>query len=179
MSSARPLFFHGSGSKGMQLRLRMVVCLGLPLSRSCKFLSLEEGAEAEVALDIQDLWVVPKRATRDTDIEDVYGVDLEDEDENSEDEDLDWAGEGAGSSSSYLRTHMAPSPPVTQAESSNSSRYDVDEAVLRTMKRGSLHEWTVVEFRAICRNHDLYVRGGKSELMEPSRFTFKGCTDSR
>ena len=58
--------------------------------------SLEEGAKAEVSLDIQDLWVVPKRATRDTDIEDAYGVGLEDEDENSENEDLDRAGEGAG-----------------------------------------------------------------------------------
>ena len=54
---------------------------------------------------------------------------------------------------------MALSPPVTQAESSNSSnrapqvlfRYNVDEAVLRATERGRLHEWTVVEFAAIFR----------------------------
>ena len=36
--------------------------------------SLEEDVEAEVPLDIRDLWVVPKRATRDSDIGDVYGL---------------------------------------------------------------------------------------------------------
>ena len=40
--------------------------------------SLEENVEAEVPLDIQDLWAVPKRATRDADIGDVYGVGLQD-----------------------------------------------------------------------------------------------------
>ena len=37
---SKPLFIHGSGSKGMRLRLRsrMVVCLGSLLSRTCKFL---------------------------------------------------------------------------------------------------------------------------------------------
>ena len=39
--------------------------------------SLEEDAKSEGALDIQDLWVVPKRATRDADIGAVYGVGLE------------------------------------------------------------------------------------------------------
>ena len=39
--------------------------------------SLEEGAEEEVPLNIQDLWVVPKRVTHDTNIGDVYGVGLE------------------------------------------------------------------------------------------------------
>ena len=101
MSSTRPLFVHRSGSKGMRLRLRMVVCLGLLLSRICKFF-WKRAAKAEVSLDIQDLWVVPKRATRDTDIEDVYGVGLEDEDEKSENEDLDRLGEGASSSPSDL-----------------------------------------------------------------------------
>ena len=33
--------------------------------------SEEEGAEAEVLLEISDLWVVPKRATVDADIGDV------------------------------------------------------------------------------------------------------------
>ena len=51
----------------------------------------EEGAEEEVSLDIQHLWVVPKQATRDTYIEDVYQVVLEDKDESGEDEDLDQA----------------------------------------------------------------------------------------
>ena len=36
--------------------------------------SLEEDAEGEVPLDIQDLWGVPKRATRDAHIGVVYGV---------------------------------------------------------------------------------------------------------
>ena len=35
--------------------------------------SLEEDAESEVPLDIQDLWVVPKRATRDADRGCVWG----------------------------------------------------------------------------------------------------------
>ena len=48
----------------------------------------EEGAEEEVPLNIQDLLVVPKRATRDPDMRDVYGVGLEDQDEDSDDEDF-------------------------------------------------------------------------------------------
>ena len=46
--------------------------------------------------------------------------------------------------------------PMTQADySSNCApqlvyRYDVDEAVLREMERGRLHEWAVVKFTAIC-----------------------------
>ena len=50
---------------------------------------VEEGAEAEVPLEVLDLWVVPKRATGDADIGDVYGVALEDEDEATDEEDLD------------------------------------------------------------------------------------------
>ena len=111
----------------------------------------------------------------------MYDVGLEDEDKSSEDEDLDRADEGASSSSSDLRTHMAPSP-VTEAGSSNSSnraphlvfRYDVDEAVLRAMERGRLHEWIVVDFKAICRMHDLSLRGRKSELMERVKVHLKG-----
>ena len=51
--------------------------------------SLEEDGQAEVQLDIQDLWVVPKRATSHADIGDVYGVGLEGEEEDIEDEDLE------------------------------------------------------------------------------------------
>ena len=136
--------------------------------------SLEEGAKAEVPLNIQDLWVVSRRAICDTDIEDVYGIGLEVEDEDSEDEDLDQAGEVASSSSSDLHSPPTLSSPETQAKSSTSSypasqlvfAYDVDEAVLQAMERGTMHEWTVVEFRTICRHHGLSVRGAKGELME-------------
>ena len=68
---------------------------------------MEEDGQAEVPLDIRDLWVVPKRATRDADIGDVYGVELEGEDEDSEDEDLEQAGAVASSSSSDLRNPSA------------------------------------------------------------------------
>ena len=69
--------------------------------------SVEEGAEAEVPLEISDLWVVPKRATGDADIEGVYGVALEDEDEVIDEEDLDRADEVASSSSSDLPNRLA------------------------------------------------------------------------
>ena len=89
--------------------------------------SLEEDEEGEVPLDIQDLWVVPKRATRDADIRAVYGVRLEDEDEDTDDEDSDQPGEVASNSSSDL-----PNPPAVVSTSSNSASqlvfmYDVDE----------------------------------------------------
>ena len=134
--------------------------------------SLEEDGEAQVPLDIRDLWVVPKRATRDPDIGDVYGVELEGEDEDSEDEDMEQADAVASSSSSDL-----PNPSAVPSTSSNPGtqlvfRYDVDEAVLSAMERGRLHEWTKVEFQAICRKHGLSVRGGKGELMERVRVHF-------
>ena len=134
--------------------------------------SLEEDGEAEVPLDIRDLWVVPKRATCDADIGDVYGVELEGEDEDSEDEDMEQADAVASSSSSDL-----PNPSAVPSTSSNPGtqlvfRYDVDEAVLSAMERGRLHEWTKVEFQAICRKHGLSVRGGKGELMERVRVHF-------
>ena len=44
--------------------------------------------------------------------------------------------------------------------------YDVDEAVLQAMERGNMHEWTKVEFKAICRKHGLSVNKAKGELME-------------
>ena len=33
------------------------------------------------------------------------------------------------------------------------------------MERGRLHDWTNVEFRAICKKHGLRVRGAKGDLM--------------
>ena len=111
--------------------------------------------------------VVSKRATGDADIGDVYGVALEDEDEATDEEDLDRAGEVASSSSSDLPNLLALSS--TSAPSANPSavgfKYDVDEAVLRAMERGKLHEWTNVEFRAICKKHGLSMRGAKGDLM--------------
>ena len=82
-------------------------------------------------MDIEDLWVVPKRATHHADIGDVYGVGLEGEDEDSEDEDLEHAGEVASSSSSDLRN-----PSAVPSTSSNPAAqlvfaYDVDEAMMR------------------------------------------------
>ena len=135
--------------------------------------SLEEDGEAEVPLDIRDLWVVPKRAARDADIGDVYGVELEGEDEDSEDEDMEQAGAVASSSSSDLRN-----PSAVPSTSSNPAaqlvfRYDVDQAVLNAIERGRLHEWRKVEFNAICRKHGLSVGGGKGELMERVRVHFQ------
>ena len=122
--------------------------------------SLEEDGQAEVELDIQDFWVVPKRATRHADIGGVYEVGLEGEDEDSEDEDLEGAGEVASTSSSDLCN-----PSSVPSTSSNPAAqlvfaYDVDEAVLQPMERGRLHEWTKVEFKAISRKHGLSVSGG-------------------
>ena len=79
--------------------------------------SLEADGQAEVQLDIQDLWVVPKRATPDADIGDVYGVGVEGEDEDSEDEDLEQAGEVASSSFYDLRN-----PSAVPSTSSNPPR---------------------------------------------------------
>ena len=136
-------------------------------------ISLEEDGQAEVQLDIQHLWVVPKRATRHADIGDVDGVGLEGEDEDIEDEDLEQPGEVAGSSSFDLLN-----PSVVPSTSSNLAAqlvfaYDVDEAVLQAMERGKLHEWTKVEFKAISRKHGLSVSGGKGELTERVRVHFR------
>ena len=126
--------------------------------------SVEAGAEAEVLLEVLDLWVVPKRATGDADIGDVCGVALEDEDEATDEEDLDRASKVANSSSSDLLN--LPALSSTSAPSANPSawlvfKYHVDEAVMRDMERGKLHEWTNVEFHAICKKHGLSVRGAK------------------
>ena len=129
MIFARPLSARASGSKGMRLSRKMVVCLGLRVG-------------------------------------DVYGVGLEGEDQDSEDEDLEQARAVANSSSSDLLNPSAvpstSSNPVAQLVFG----YDVDEAVLKAMERGRLHEWTKVEFKAISRKHGLSVSGGKGELME-------------
>ena len=146
MAFARPL--SARPHKRKQGHEVEVVVGGLLGSAAFKDLavSLEEDGQAQVQLDIQDLWVVAKRATRDANIGDVYGVGLEREDEDSEDEDLEQTGEVASSSSSDLRN-----PPAVPPTSSNPSTqlvfwYDVDEAVLKAMERGKLHEWTKVEF---------------------------------
>ena len=131
--------------------------------------SLEEDGEAEVPLDIRDLWVVPKRATSDADIGDVYGVELEGEDEDSEDEDMEQAGAVASSSSCDVRNPSAVPSTSSNPAAQYVFRYDVDEAVLNAMERGRLHEWTKVEFKAICRKHGLSMGGGKGELMERVR----------
>ena len=128
--------------------------------------SLEEDVEAEVLLDIQDLCVVPKRATRDADIGDVYGVGLQDEDPHTNNEDLEQPGEVASSSSSDL-----PNPRAVVSMSSNRASqlvfmYDVDAAVVKAMERGRMHEWTHLEFKAICRRHGLSVKGAKVGLMQ-------------
>ena len=81
--------------------------------------SVEEGAEAKVPPEVSNLWLVPKRATCDSDIGDVYGVALEDEDEATDEEDLDRAGEVASSSSSELPNPPALSP--TSVPSANPS----------------------------------------------------------
>ena len=80
----------------------------------------DEGADARVPLNVQDLWVVLKKADRNAGMEDVCGVGLDDEDEDGEDEDLDRLGATARSSSSNLLTHPDPIPPPTQAQPSNS-----------------------------------------------------------
>ena len=128
-----------------------------------------EGAEAEVPLEVSDLWVVPIRATGDGDVGDVYGVASEDEDEATSEEDLDRAGEVA--SSSTFDTPNLIALPSTSAPSGIPPsqvvfKYDVDEAVLLwAMERGKLHERTNVEFHAICMKHGLSVRGAKGDLI--------------
>ena len=115
--------------------------------------TLEEDVEGEVPLDIKDVcW-------------DVYGVGLQDEDEDTDEEDSEQPGEVASSSSSNL-----PNPPAVISTSSNPASqllfmYGVDQAVVKAMERGSMHERTHTEFKAICRRHGLSVKGAKGELM--------------
>ena len=119
----------------------------------------------------RDLWVVPKRATRDADIGDVYGVSLEDEDEDTDDEDLEHHGEVASSSSSDL--HNPPAVTSSNPTLQLAFLYDVGEAVSRAMKRGRMHEWTHIEFQAIGTKHGLSSRGAKGESMERVRVHFQ------
>ena len=153
--------------------------------------SFQEGEEEQVfLLDIQDLCVVPKRETRDSNIEDVHDVGMEDEVERSEDEDLDLASEGASSSSSDLRTHMAPPTPVTAAKSSNSNacaqrlvfRYDADEAVFHTRDKQqndgmlSPHPWSRIT--KVHRNHRIIAALG-GWVGHPTCGTWAGGWDSQ
>ena len=133
----------------------------------------EEGAEEDVPLNIQDLWVVPKRANCDADIGAMYGVGLEDEDEDSEDEDLNLAGEVASSSSSDLHNSAALSSTSANLAAQLVFKYHVDEAVWKAMERGRMHEWTNSEFRSICRKHGLSPKGAKGDLMERVRVHFQ------
>ena len=80
----------------------------------------------------------------------MYGVELEGEDEDSEDEDMEQASAVASSSSSDLRNPSAVPSPSSNPAAQLVFRYDVDEAVLNAMERGRLHEWTKVQFKAIC-----------------------------
>ena len=103
----------------------------------------------------------------------MYGVGSEDEDEDSDDEVLEQAGELSSSSSSDLRNPRAPISTSSYPTSQLLFAYDVDEAVLQAMERGGMHEWTNVEFKAICRKHGLIVRGAKGELMERVKVHFQ------
>ena len=147
----------------MWLRCKMVVCLGLLRSRICKFLW---NRMHRTRFHWTFKWVLPKRATRDTDIGALYGVGLEDEDEDTDDEHSDQPGDVARSSS------FDPlNPPTMVSTSSNpASRlvdmYDVDEVVVKAMQRGSMHERPHIEFKAIGRRHGLCVKGTKGELMQ-------------
>ena len=109
--------------------------------------SFEDDPQAEVHLNIQDLWVVPKRATRHADIGDVYGVGLEGEDEDSDVEDLEQPGEVASSSSSDLRNPLAVPSTSYDPAAQFVVAYDVDEAVLKAMERGKLHDWIRLSLR--------------------------------
>ena len=64
-----------------------------------------------------------------------------------------------------------PNPPTVVSTSSSLASqlvfmYDVDEAVVKAMQRGGMHEWTHIQFKAICRRHGLSVKGVKGELMQ-------------
>ena len=37
---------------------------------------------------------------------------------------------------------------------------------MRAMESATLHEWTVIEFKAICRKHNPPVRGKKGDLFQ-------------
>ena len=91
---------------------------------------------------------------------------MEGEDEDNEDEDLEQADEVAGSSSSDLRNPSAVASTSSNPAAQLVFAYDVDEAVLKAMERGRLHEWTKVEFKSVSGNHGFSVSRGKGELMK-------------
>ena len=137
MSSARPLFVHGGGKKRNVVEVEDGTLLRFAAFKDLQ-VSVEEDAKAEVPLEVLDLWVVPKRATGDANIGDVYGVALEDEDEASDEEDSDRVGEVASSSSSNL-----PNVPTLSSTSANPSaqlvfKYDVDLGVQSYLGNGNL-----------------------------------------
>ena len=68
----RKTLFRRKRKQGYEVEVEDGGLLGFAAVKDLQ-VSLEDRAEAKVSLDIQDLWVVPKWATRDTDIEDVYG----------------------------------------------------------------------------------------------------------
>ena len=171
MIFARPLFRPRKPKQGHAVEVEDGGLLGFAAFKDLA-VSLEEDGQTEVRLDIQDLWVVPKRATRHADIGDVYGVGLEGEDKDSEAEDLEQVGEVASCSSFDLRNPSAFPSTSSNLAAQLVFAYDVDEAVLKAMERGRLHEWTKVEFKAISRKHGLSVSGGKGELMERVRVHF-------
>ena len=80
----------------------------------------------------------------------MYGVGFEDEDEDSDDQDLNQAGKVASSSSSDLHNPPAPSSTSANPAAQLVFKYHVDEAVLKAMERGRMHDWTNIEFRSIC-----------------------------
>ena len=96
---------------------------------------------------------------------------MEGEDEDSEDEDMEQAGAVASSSSSDL--HNPSAVPSTSSNPAAQLVFRYDVSLLNAMERGRLHEWTKVEFKAICRKHGLSVGGGKGELMERVRVHFQ------
>ena len=71
----------------------------------------------------------------------------------------------ASSSSSDLPNPLAVVSTSSHPASQLVFMYDVDEAVVKAMQRGNMHEWTHIEFKAICRRHGLSVKGAKGELM--------------
>ena len=134
--------------------------------------SVEGGTGAKFLLEISLVYLVSKRATGDADLGDVYGVALEDEDKATNEEDLDRAGEAASinSSSSYLPNSLAVSSTSTPSANHAAQlvfKYDANEAVLRATEKGRFHEWTSIEFRAICKKHCLCVTRANCDLMGP------------
>ena len=43
--------------------------------------------------------------------------------------------------------------------------HDVDEVVVRAIERGSVHGWSHILFKAICKRYGLSVKGARGELV--------------